>query len=71
MTIILLVFWYIQILTKSWTALEYWTKRDVVEFYYDIFFGLYCTHFDVLMTVHLGTFISVINQLDEQNFVLQ
>jgi len=27
--------------------------------------------FDVLPTVHLSIFILVINQLDEQNFVLQ
>jgi len=27
--------------------------------------------FDVLLTVHLSIFISVINQLDAQNFVLQ
>jgi len=30
-----------------------------------------CTDFDVLLTVHLSIFILVINQLDEQNFVLQ
>ena len=34
-----------------------WTKR--------IFFFLF---FDVLLTVHLSIFISVINQLDAQNF---
>jgi len=28
-------------------------------------------NFDVLLTVHLSIFISVINQLDAQNFVLQ
>ena len=27
--------------------------------------------FDVLLTAHLSIFISVINQLDAQNFVLQ
>jgi len=27
--------------------------------------------FDILLTVHLSIFISVINQIDEQNFVLQ
>jgi hypothetical protein len=27
--------------------------------------------FDVLLTVHLGIFILVVNQLDAQNFVLQ
>jgi len=29
------------------------------------------SNFDVLLTVHLSMFISVINQLDAQNFVLQ
>jgi len=29
------------------------------------------TNFDVLLTVHLSIFISVINQLDAQNVVLQ
>ena len=28
-------------------------------------------NFDVLLTVHLSIFISVINQIDAQNFVLQ
>jgi hypothetical protein len=28
-------------------------------------------NFDVLLTVHLSVFISVINQLDAQRFVLQ
>jgi len=32
-----------------------------------VHFQLYITFFDVLLTVHLSTFISVINQLDAQN----
>ena len=31
----------------------------------------YADSFDFLMTVHLSIIISVINQLDAQNFVLQ
>jgi len=33
--------------------------------------NMYRIFFDVLLTVHLSIFISVINQLDTQNFVLQ
>jgi len=44
---------------------------------YCMFYVKYIYHdnpfanFDVLLTVHLSIFISVINQLDAQNFVLQ
>jgi len=31
----------------------------------------YCFFLDVLLTVHLSIFISVINQTDAQNFALQ
>ena len=31
----------------------------------------FVSDFDVLLTVHLSIFVSVINQLDAQNFVLQ
>jgi len=32
---------------------------------------IFYTNFDVLLTVHLSVFISIISQLDAQNFVLQ
>jgi len=41
--------------------------NSITYFIYNIFTNIYCPIFDVLLTVPLSVFISVINQLDTQN----
>ena len=78
--IVLQSLWYHHKETSEWSKITriqfYKYEQIVVKFMYEFLGCDYCVlltinmlcRYDVLLTVHLSIFISVINQLDAQNF---